>query len=93
LFVQGTTVNLAQLTDDNKTVQYITQPFGYGNYALVNQMQVAQNGLAGIATVDGRQLIVNKPITAVIAIIRMVSFFESEKKNLSSFISRTQYQI
>lgn len=54
---------MAQLTtDDNKTVQYITQPaFGY-NYALVNQMQLAQNGVTGI-TVDGRQLVVNKPIT------------------------------
>lgn len=44
------TVNLAQLTtaDDSKTC-YIAQPFGY-NYALVNQMQLAQNGVA----IDGR---------------------------------------
>lgn len=46
------TVNLAQLSDDNKTC-YIAQPtFGY-NYALVNQMQLAPNGVTGI-TVDGR---------------------------------------
>lgn len=45
------TVNLAQLTDDNKTC-YIAQPFGY-NYALVNQMQLAQNGVTGV-TIDGR---------------------------------------
>lgn len=59
------TVNLAQLTtEDNKThtVQYIAQPLGY-NYALVNPMQI-QNGVNAI-TVDGRQLIVNKPLTAV----------------------------
>jgi len=57
------TVNLAQLTtEDNKThtVQYIAQPLGY-NYALVNPMQI-QNGVNTI-TVDGRQLIVNKPLT------------------------------
>lgn len=59
------TVNLAQLTDDNKTC-YIAQPIGGYNYALVNQMQLAQNGtVAGtIATVDGqgRLQVVNKPI-------------------------------
>lgn len=58
------TVNLAQLTtEDNKThtVQYIAQPLGY-NYALVNPMQL-QNGTVNAITVDGRQLIVNKPIT------------------------------
>lgn len=59
---QMSTVNLAQLTsDDNKTVQYIAQPLGY-NYTLVNPMQI-QNGVNTI-TVDGRQLIMNKPITA-----------------------------
>lgn len=44
------TVNLAQLAtaEDTKTC-YIAQPFGY-NYALVNQMQLAQNGVA----IDGR---------------------------------------
>lgn len=35
----NSTVNMAQLTDDKC---YITQPFSY-NYALVNQMQLAQN--------------------------------------------------
>lgn len=59
------TVNLAQLTtDDNKTVQYIAQPLGY-NYAVLNPMQL-QNGMNTI-TVDGRQLIVNKPITNTIS--------------------------
>lgn len=52
------TVNLAQLADDTKTVQYL-QPFSYANCALVNQIP---NGVTGI-TVDGRQLVVNKPIT------------------------------
>lgn len=55
----ASTVNLAQLSDDNKTC-YIAQPFGY-NYALVNQMQLAQNGVTGI-TVDGRLQVVNKPM-------------------------------
>lgn len=50
---------MAQLSDDNKTC-YIAQPFGY-NYALVNQMQLAQNGVTGI-TVDGRLQVVNKPM-------------------------------
>lgn len=54
----ASTVNLAQLSDDK--IQYI-QPL-YGNYAVLNQMQIAQNGI----TVDGRQLIVNKPITVSI---------------------------
>lgn len=36
------TVNLAQLTDDTKTC-YIAQPFGYANYALVNQMPIGQS--------------------------------------------------
>lgn len=58
------TVNLAQLTDDNKTVQYIAQPLGY-NYAVLNPMQL-QNGMNAI-TVDGRQLIINKPITNTIS--------------------------
>lgn len=48
----ASTVNIAQLSDDSKTC-YIAQPaYGY-NYALVNQVQLAQNGVAGI-TVDGR---------------------------------------
>lgn len=52
---QGTsTVNLAQLSDDNK-IQYITQPFAYAGNQMYMQIQ---NGI----TVDGRQLIVNKPI-------------------------------
>lgn len=54
------TINLAQLSEDNKTC-FIAQPFGYGNYALVNQMQLAQNG---VAMVDGRLQVVNKPIIA-----------------------------
>uniref|UniRef100_A0A182NUM6 C2H2-type domain-containing protein n=1 Tax=Anopheles dirus TaxID=7168 RepID=A0A182NUM6_9DIPT len=58
------TVNLAQLSDETKTVQYL-QPFGYANCALVNQMPIA-NGVTGI-TVDGRQLVVNKPITNTIS--------------------------
>ncbi|XP_049278653.1 zinc finger protein 184 isoform X3 [Anopheles funestus] len=58
------TVNLAQLSDETKTVQYI-QPFGYANCALVNQMPIP-NGVTGI-TVDGRQLVVNKPITNTIS--------------------------
>ncbi|EAA14852.5 AGAP008827-PA, partial [Anopheles gambiae str. PEST] len=58
------TVNLAQLSDDSKTVQYL-QPFGYANCALVNQMPIP-NGVTGI-TVDGRQLVVNKPITNTIS--------------------------
>lgn len=63
------TVNLAQLSDDNKTC-YIAQPFGYANYALVNQMQMGGGGtVAGIATVDsnGRIQVVNKPITNTIS--------------------------
>uniref|UniRef100_A0A336MVH1 CSON004716 protein n=2 Tax=Culicoides sonorensis TaxID=179676 RepID=A0A336MVH1_CULSO len=58
------TVNLAQLTtDDNKTVQYISQPLGF-NYVLnPMQLQNVQNGVNTI-TVDGRQLIMNKPMTA-----------------------------
>lgn len=67
---QHSTVNLAQLSDDNKTIQYIAQPY-FGNYALVNgapmQMQMT-NGVTGI-TMDGRQLVVNKPITAVSAVV------------------------
>lgn len=62
-------MNLAQLTDDAKTC-YITQPFGYANYALVNQMPIGQSGtVAGIATVDsnGRIQVVNKPITNTIS--------------------------
>lgn len=61
-------MNLAQLTDDNKTC-YIAQPFGYGNYALVNQMQMGAGTVAGIATVDsnGRIQVVNKPITNTIS--------------------------
>ncbi|KAJ6646086.1 hypothetical protein Bhyg_01296, partial [Pseudolycoriella hygida] len=63
------TVNLAQLSDDSKTC-YIAQPFGYANYALVNQMQMGAAGtVAGIATVDssGRIQVVNKPITNTIS--------------------------
>lgn len=40
----NSTVNMAQLTDDKC---YITQPFSY-NYALVNQMQLAQNTISNI---------------------------------------------
>ncbi|XP_053661977.1 zinc finger protein 83 [Anopheles marshallii] len=58
------TVNLAQLSDETKTVQYL-QPFSYANCALVNQMPIP-NGVTGI-TVDGRQLVVNKPITNTIS--------------------------
>lgn len=54
----GNTVNLAQI-DDNKTIQYIAQPFttSYGqSYTLVNPMQLAnQNG----------QIVINKPISSV----------------------------
>lgn len=59
--LQGTsTMNLAQLTttDDNKTCYISAQPFSY-NYALVNQFP---NGIASIATVDGRIQVVNKPL-------------------------------
>lgn len=54
----GGTVNLTQLAtaEDSKTC-YIAQPFGY-NYALVNQMQLAQNGV----TIDGR---VQNPISNI----------------------------
>ena len=53
---QHSTVNLAQLSDENKqTIQYITQPY-FGNYALVNTpMQMMTNGIT----------MVNKPLTAV----------------------------
>lgn len=37
-------VNLAQLTTSDDKTCYIAQPFSY-NYALVNQMQIAPNGL------------------------------------------------
>lgn len=54
----GNTVNLAQI-DDNKTIQYIAQPFttSYGqSYTLVNPVQLAgQNG----------QIVINKPISSV----------------------------
>lgn len=44
----GNTVNLAQIDDNNKTIQYIAQPFttSYGqSYTLVNPVQLAgQNG-------------------------------------------------
>ena len=51
------TVNLAQI-DDNKTIQYIAQPFtSYGqSYTLVNPLQLGgQNG----------QIVINKPISSV----------------------------
>lgn len=54
----GNTVNLAQM-DDNKTIQYIAQPFttSYGqSYTLVNPLQLGgQNG----------QIVINKPISSV----------------------------
>lgn len=54
----GNTVNLAQI-DDNKTIQYIAQPFttSYGqSYTLVNPVQLGgQNG----------QIVINKPISSV----------------------------
>lgn len=56
-------------TDDAKTC-YIAQPFGYANYALVNQVPLGQSGtVAGIATVDsnGRIQVVNKPIANTIS--------------------------
>jgi formylmethanofuran dehydrogenase subunit E len=60
----ASTVNLAQLSaDDSKTLQYIAQPFGY-NYALVNANAVQ---IPNAITVDGRQLVVNKPITNTIS--------------------------
>lgn len=67
------TVNLAQLADETKTVQYL-QPFSYVNCAIGNQMQIP-NGVTGI-TVDGRQLVVNKPITVSckIAVTHQKSF-------------------
>lgn len=37
-------VNIAQLTTSDDKTCYIAQPFSY-NYALVNQMQIAPNGL------------------------------------------------
>lgn len=40
----NSTVNMSQLSDDKC---YITQPFSY-NYALVNQMQLAQNTISNI---------------------------------------------
>lgn len=89
---QGSTVNLAQLSDDNKTIQYIAQPFhpSYGqSYALVNPMQLGQNGVANI-TVDGRQIVVNKPLSAVSTIYPCIcmQFF-----NKCLIIFRIQYQI
>lgn len=41
-------VNLAQLTTSDDKTCYIAQPFSY-NYALVNQMQIAPNGLQNAA--------------------------------------------
>lgn len=53
---QGNTVNLAQI-DDNKTIQYIAQPFttSYGqSYTIVNPLQLTgQNG----------QIVINKPVS------------------------------
>lgn len=63
-------MNLAQLTSDDTKTCYIAQPFGYANYALVNQVPIGQGGtVAGIATVDsnGRIQVVNKPITNTIS--------------------------
>lgn len=55
----GNTVNLAQIDDNNKTIQYIAQPFttSYGqSYTLVNPVQLGgQNG----------QIVINKPISSV----------------------------
>jgi glucose-6-phosphate 1-dehydrogenase len=51
----GNTVNLAQI-DENKTIQYIAQPFtSYGqSYTIVNPLQLAgQNG----------QIVINKPVS------------------------------
>lgn len=63
----GNTVNLAQI-DDNKTIQYIAQPFttSYGqSYTLVNPVQLAnQNG----------QLVINKPISSVSLFFTMIDW-------------------
>lgn len=50
----------AQLGDENKTIQYITQPFSYGqSYALVNHpVQIA-------GTTQNGQIVINKQISAV----------------------------
>lgn len=53
------TVNLAQI-EDNKTIQYIAQPFttSYGqSYTLVNPLQIAGQ--------NGQQIVINKPISSV----------------------------
>lgn len=53
------TVNLAQI-EDNKTIQYIAQPFttSYGqSYTLVNPVQIAGQ--------NGQQIVINKPISSV----------------------------
>jgi len=55
----GHTVNLS--LDDNKTIQYIAQPFTttYGqSYALVNPVQLGGGQ-------NGQTLVINKPISAV----------------------------
>lgn len=78
----GNTVNLAQI-DDNKTIQYIAQPFttSYGqSYTLVNPVQLAgQNG----------QIVINKPISSVSIQARRRSI------NISSRLLpfRTQFRI
>ncbi|CAB3236961.1 unnamed protein product [Arctia plantaginis] len=38
-------VNITQLTTSDDKTCYIAQPFSYANYALVNQMQIAPNGI------------------------------------------------
>lgn len=65
----GNTVNLAQI-DDNKTIQYIAQPFttSYGqSYTLVNPVQLGNQ--------NGQIVINNKPISSVscpILIMRVI---------------------
>lgn len=83
-------MNLAQLADDTKTCYIAAQPIGY-NYALVNQMQLAQNGtVAGIATVDGqgRLQVVNKPVTVSFKLVANFKAYDNSPVSL-----RTQYRI
>lgn len=60
-------LNLAQIGDDNKTIQYIAQPFttSYGqSYTLVNPVQLAgQNG----------QIVINKP-NITVSLLRRQTF-------------------
>jgi hypothetical protein len=83
----GNTVNLAQIDDSNKTIQYITQPFttSYGqSYTLVNPVQLAGQ--------NGQIVINNKPLTSVSSKQSPLrDFFLPSTACFSPSLFRTQY--